>query len=216
MGTILFDADLYRSNVSPVGQTLCVIPHRCDNGQLKVAESIYRSLGSKMVVLKDWLEHDRITANTQAVTHLAFLSMGSAWMAAGSYPWEDSNYIGGIDNVKSLTALRIYSSKYHVYAGLALLNPSARSQISQYSNSTTELFKLMIQEREREFRSRISASFEFVFGGDNSNPILLADKVMDRFALSAIPSDKLKANSHLSLLAIVDAWYCCFVSCFQQ
>ena len=78
--------------------------------------NIYKCLESKIVVLKDYIEHDKITANTQAVTHLAFLSMGSAWKAEGSYPWEDSTYVGGIDNVKTIMALRIYANKWHVYS----------------------------------------------------------------------------------------------------
>ena len=35
------------------------------------------SLKSQIVRLNSYLEHDRITADTQAVTHLAFLSMGT-------------------------------------------------------------------------------------------------------------------------------------------
>jgi prephenate dehydrogenase (NADP+) len=77
---------------------------------------IYKCFQSNIVVLNDYIEHDAITANTQAVTHLAFLSMGSAWMAMGNFPWEDSTYVGGIDNVKSLMALRIYASKWHVFS----------------------------------------------------------------------------------------------------
>lgn len=113
----------------------------------------------------------------------------------------------GIDNVKSLIALRIYASKWHVYSGLALLNTQAKEQIKQYSRSASELFKLMIQEREAEFRDRITTAFSFVFGRAGDTPILLADDTMDRFSLSAIPKDLQKENSHLSLLAIVDAWY---------
>lgn len=35
------------------------------------------------------------------------------------------------------------------------MNPSARIQITQYAKSVADLFKLMIQEKEEEFRSRI-------------------------------------------------------------
>jgi len=44
-----------------------------------------------------------------------------------------------------------------VYAGLAILNPSAKAQVRQYSLSVAALFKLMIQEKEEEFVSRIRA-----------------------------------------------------------
>jgi prephenate dehydrogenase (NADP+) len=39
--------------------------------------------------------------------------------------------------------------------GLAIMNPSARIQITQYAKSVADLFKLMIQEKEEEFRNRI-------------------------------------------------------------
>jgi prephenate dehydrogenase (NADP+) len=67
-------------------------------------------------------------ADTQAVTHVGFESMGTAWKSAGFFPWENASYAGGIDNVKILTTLRIFSYKAHVYAGLAILNPYAASR----------------------------------------------------------------------------------------
>lgn len=72
---------------------------------------------------------DKITANTQAVTHLAFLSMGSAWRAEGNFPWEDSTYIGGIDNVKTIMALRIYANKWHVYSVNLLQSLTIRASL---------------------------------------------------------------------------------------
>lgn len=51
--------------------------------------------------------------------------------------------------------MRIYSNKWHVYAGLAIMNPIAKVQITQYAKSVADLFKLMIQEKEQEFRARI-------------------------------------------------------------
>jgi prephenate dehydrogenase (NADP+) len=84
--------------------------------------------------------------------------------------------VGGIENVKTNVALRIYSNKWHVYAGkpthgslfrfdipsllrigLAIMNPNAKIQIAQYARSVADLFKLMIQEKEAEFRARIQA-----------------------------------------------------------
>lgn len=49
------------------------------------------------------------------------------------------------------------SSPFIVYAGLAILNPSAKAQVRQYSLSVAALFKLMIQEKEEEFVARIRA-----------------------------------------------------------
>lgn len=152
-------------------------------------------------------QHDRITADTQAVTHAAFLSMGAAWMANNQFPWEYPRYIGGIENVKINITLRIYANKWHVYAGLAILNPDAQKQIKQYAESVTELFKLMLGGHKAELRDRIMAAREAVFGASRADQdLLLRDDVLDRFSLGDIPEKRLK-NNHLSLLAIVDCWW---------
>jgi len=201
---------LHGPNVDPRGQPLVLIKHRASDESFAKVEAVLRSLGSKHVYLSA-KEHDRITADTQAVTHAAFLSMGKAWHATKQFPWESSRYVGGIENVKINLMLRIYSQKWHVYAGLAILNPEAHKQINQFAKSTTELFYLMLEGRREELRARVYAAKERVFGRDD-NPKwgpkpLLPEGVVDRFSLSknnahgpSIP------NNHLSLLAMVDCW----------
>ena len=90
--------------------------------------------------------------------------------------------------------------------GLVLLNPFALKQVEQYSVSVSELFKMMIQEREAEFKHRVYRARDIVFGKSEREPILLSDSLLDQFSLGAIPKEQRKANSHLSLLAIVDSW----------
>ncbi|KAJ3150456.1 prephenate dehydrogenase (NADP(+)) [Geranomyces michiganensis] len=200
---------MHGPRVNPTSQPLVVIRHRSSDEAFGLTVRVLESLRSNIVHLS-YLDHDRITADTQVATHLAFLSMGTAWKAASVYPWENPSYIGGVENVKTLLMLRLYSNKWHIYAGLALLNPSAKAQIRQFAKSVSELFKLMIREEEAEFRTRIAAATEFVFGsrsGSSSRPnLLLSDNAMDQFALSAIPRNQQKPNSHLSLLAVVDCW----------
>lgn len=151
--------------------------------------------------------HDHITADTQAVTHAAFLSMGTAWQANNQFPWEIGRWVGGIENVKINITLRIYSNKWHVYAGLAILNPSAREQIRQYAESVTDLYKLMIEGRRDEFKRRVKAAGAAVFKEDTEGQdLLLKDDVLDRFSLSNRSREKEPPNNHLSLLAMVDCW----------
>lgn len=151
--------------------------------------------------------HDRITADTQAVTHAAFLSMGTAWQANNQFPWEISRWVGGIENVKINITLRIYSNKWHVYAGLAILNPAAKQQIRQYAESVTELYKLMIGGHRDELKRRVKAAGAAVFKeGQEGQDLLLKDEVLDRFSLSKKSREESPPNSHLSLLAIVDCW----------
>ena len=76
---------LHGPSVPPKGQPLVVINHKSTDEAYKLAMSIFDALESKIVHLK-YKEHDQITADTQAVTHLAFLSMGTAWKAAKTYP----------------------------------------------------------------------------------------------------------------------------------
>ncbi|KAI3604591.1 prephenate dehydrogenase [Moniliophthora roreri] len=220
---------LHGPTVSPLGQPLVLIKHRGTDHALHVVEDILRSFGSRYVYLS-YEEHDLVTANTQAVTHAAFLSMGAAWACEQSYPWEHGLYVGGMETVKVNLTLRIYSNAWHVYAGLAILNPKAREQINQYATSATELYKLMVvagtgrsgngdAERERKLRQRVDWARETVFGDSpkNRNPILLSQDILDRFSLGQLPvnngkdnggdsASRYRPNSHLSLLAMVDCW----------
>ncbi len=189
----------------PQGQKLAVIPHRCDQKAYQDMVDVLLLLEIDLVEMKDHHEHDKIVADTQAVTHVGFESMGTACAAAGFYPWENAAYAGGIDNVKILIMLRIFSYKAHVYAGMAILNPYAKQQVKQYAVSESELFKLMIQEEEKELRKRLYRARDFVFH-ESRAPILLDDDIMKEFSLSASSSLR-KPNSHLSILSMVDAWH---------
>jgi prephenate dehydrogenase (NADP+) len=189
----------------PKGQKLILVPHRTDAAAYQRMVDLFTAVETDIVEVKDYHEHDKIVADTQAVTHVGFESMGTAWKEAGFFPWENASYIGGIDNVKILTTLRIFSYKAHVYAGLAILNPYAKQQVKQYAKSESELFKLMIQEEEAVFRERLYKARDFVFH-ESRKPIMLSDKVMKEFSLSQ-NHELQKPNSHLSILSMVDAWY---------
>lgn len=225
---------LHGPGVNPLGQPLVLINHRGSEEALTLVKSILRCFKSRYVYLS-YEDHDLVTANTQAVTHAAFLSMGTAWASALSYPWEQGLYVGGIETAKVNITLRIYSNAWHVYAGLAILNPSAKIQIDQYAQSATDLFKLMLAggsstTEEKKFRERVEWGREVVFGTGETpkggkqkgrKPILLSQEVLDHFSLgvistepplstefssSASPPSKYRPNSHLSLLAMVDCW----------
>ncbi|WP_183556556.1 prephenate dehydrogenase [Mucilaginibacter sp. SP1R1] len=189
----------------PKDQTLILIPHRCTADAYQRMYDLFTAIGSNIVEIADYHEHDKIVADTQAVTHVGFESMGTAWKSAGFFPWENASYLGGIDNVKILTTLRIFSYKAHVYAGLAILNPYAKQQVKRYAESESELFKLMIKEEAKLFRERLYRARDFVFH-ESRKPIMLNDVVMKEFSLSQKPEQQ-KPNSHLSILSMVDAWY---------
>ncbi|KMQ48860.1 prephenate dehydrogenase [Trichophyton rubrum] len=203
---ILSCHSLHGPNVNPKGQPLVLIQHRASNQSLKFVEEIFRSFQSTYVYLSGEM-HDRITADTQAVTHAAFLSMGTAWHANSQFPWEVPRYVGGIENVKINITLRIYANKWHVYAGLAILNPAAKKQIRQYAESVTELYKLMLGGHREELTKRIKTARAAVFKSNSARQdLLLQDNVLDRFSLSKGGTERMP-NNHLSLLAIVDCWW---------
>lgn len=196
---------LHGPGFDPAGQKVVIVPHRCSSIAYQLVFDALALLKVDLVEIADFHEHDKIVADTQAVTHVGFESMGTAWKEAGFFPWENGSYHGGIDNVKILTTLRIFSYKAHVYAGLAILNPYARQQVKRYAISESELFKLMIKEEEHAFRQRIYKARDFVFH-ESRQPILLDDRVMGEFSLSGIANLR-KPNSQLSLLSMVDAWF---------
>ncbi|KAI5360500.1 Putative prephenate dehydrogenase, 6-phosphogluconate dehydrogenase-like domain superfamily [Septoria linicola] len=199
---------LHGPGVDPKGQPLVIINHRASQKSVDLVERILSCFESTFVPLSAE-KHDRITADTQAVTHLAFLSMGTAWQANDQFPWEVPRYIGGIENVKINLMMRIYSNKWHVYAGLAILNPWAKAQIRQYAQGVTELYKLMLSGQRDEFKERIYAARDAVFGREKTGQeeeLLLEDELLDKFSLGDKPQQRVK-NNHLSLLAIVDCWW---------
>ncbi|KAB5570163.1 hypothetical protein GE09DRAFT_1055044 [Coniochaeta sp. 2T2.1] len=199
---------LHGPNVDPRGQPLVLIKHRASDLSFAKVSTVLACLNSKVVHLTA-AEHDRITADTQAVTHAAFLSMGKAWHANKQFPWEGARYVGGIENVKINLMLRIYAQKWHVYAGLAILNPEAHRQINQFARSTTELYYLMLEGKGDELKERVYRAKEKVFGKEGAlkwgDRPLLRDDVLDRFSLGVKPDSPLP-NNHLSLLAMVDCW----------
>lgn len=198
---------LHGPSVNPKGQPLALIKHRASNESFAFVEAALSCLDSRHVYLTAQ-EHDKITADTQAVTHAAFIIMGTAWKANNQYPWTISRWLGGIENAKVNISLRIYSNKWHVYAGLAITNPSAQKQVLQYASSVTEIFKLMIESKRDELRERLHKARDAIFGSLNpSHSLLLTDEVLGRFSLNKSPPGGKTPNSHLSILAIVDSWY---------
>lgn len=196
--------------ISTKGQPLAVIPYRLVREEaLEQVLHVLECFQSKIVIITAE-EHDTITADVQAVTHMAFLSMGTAWMNNQQYPWMSERLSGGLENAKINIALRIYANSWHVYAGLAITNPQAHVQTVQYAQSATDLLKLMVSNEREELTARLFAAKEYVFRkviDDPRHSLLLSDELLGRFSLSNDAKVGHKQNSHLSILAIVDCWF---------
>lgn len=76
---------MHGPSVDPTGQPLIVIKHRATDEKLELVLKILSCFNSNIAHLSAE-QHDRITADTQAVTHAAFLTMGSAWKANNQFP----------------------------------------------------------------------------------------------------------------------------------
>ena len=195
---------LYGPSVNPENQTLVVINHRASAKAFDESLNIFGKIGSIIHQLDDYHEHDKMMADIQAITHVGFESIGTACMHRKVYPWENPLHPNGLDNVKFLMTLRIYSYKFHVYSGLALLNPYAKKDVRKYASCEMDLFEMMLEEDEKKFRKRIYAARDHVFK-DKNETLMLDDKIMSEFSLAQDTSHK--PNSHLSLLAMVDTWH---------
>ncbi|KAJ2296652.1 prephenate dehydrogenase (NADP(+)), partial [Coemansia sp. RSA 2611] len=191
---------MHGPNIDTKDQPLAIIRYRSDDEHYQTAIEVLGALESRMIYLT-YEEHDRITADTQAATHLSFISLGTAWSLQGYHPWLNPQFISGINNVKVAMALRIYASKWHVYAGLAIMNPLAKKQLQCYVESMTTLYKYMIAGNRTEFRELVHRAADFIFGKDRSHKtILLDDDVLDQLSLAQVPKEQSRPNSHLSLL----------------
>lgn len=195
---------LYGPAVNPVGQTMVVINHRASNSAYHQSLKIFEAIGSKIEELEDYHAHDKMMADIQAVTHIGFESIGTACMHRKIYPWADKMNPNGLDNVKFLMTLRIYSYKHHVYSGLALQNPYAKKDVRKYAQVENDLFSLILTDKKSEFRKKILSARDVVFK-DHSGLLMLDDKIMSEFSLSQ--DIEHKPNSHLSLLSMVETWH---------
>jgi prephenate dehydrogenase (NADP+) len=194
---------LFGPHVDPAGQTVVMFNHRASQKSFEVIQKLYTDLGSKIETLDNHEQHDKLMADVQVVTHIGFESLGTAFMHRKSFPWESNSKIAGIDNIKILLTLRIYSYKSHVYAGLAFQNPFAAKDVRTFAATQNDLFTLMIGENKQKFELKVKKARDKIFM-QNQDQVLLNDKLLEEFTLN--PGENHIANSHLSLLSMLCTW----------
>ncbi len=191
------------------GQPLVLIRHRASDDSFNKVETV---LSSRLDARLPHCAGARPDNSQHSGRHPRWIPQhGQGLARQHPIPVGTARYVGGVENVKINLMLRIYSAKWHVYAGLAILNPEAHKQINHFARSTTELFYLMLEGRHQELRERVYAAKEKVFGAEDSpkwgaKP-LLKEGMLDRFSLGKQPENAPSSpNNHLSLLAMVDSW----------
>jgi prephenate dehydrogenase (NADP+) len=194
---------LFGPAINPKGQTIAIFQHRASNEAFEISQSLFAQTGAKVEVLDDFHAHDKMMADIQVITHVGFESIGTAFMHRKSFPWEDKSTINGIDNMKILLTLRIFSYKSHVYSGLAFHNPYAIKDVRKFATTENDLFGMMISENKQKFRNKILKAKETVFANHHAE-MMLNDDIMQEYTLN--PGENHKANSHLSLLSMVCTW----------
>ncbi|MGL4632085.1 MAG: prephenate dehydrogenase/arogenate dehydrogenase family protein [Leadbetterella sp.] len=198
---------LFGPQVSLSGQNVALFNHRASESSFDMVSKLYKDLGCNIVVLKSAKEHDKLMADVQVVTHIGFESLGTAFMHRKSFPWETENHVRGIDNIKILLTMRIYSYKPHVYAGLAFYNPYAAADVRGFAKAETELFGYMISENKQKLETRVRKAIDKIFDGFSSTP-LVSNDILDEFSLNPEKEHKPNShlNSHLSLLSMLCTW----------
>jgi prephenate dehydrogenase (NADP+) len=194
---------LFGPHVDPAGQTVVMFNHKASQESFEAIQKLYSDLGSKIEILENYEQHDKLMADVQVVTHIGFESLGTAFMHRKTFPWESKTKIAGIDNIKILLTLRIYSYKSHVYAGLAFQNPYAAKDVRTFAATQNDLFTFMISENKQKFESKVKKARDKVFL-QNQDEVLLNDALLEEFTLN--PGEYHVANSHLSLLSMLCTW----------
>ena len=194
--------NLHGPTTESSGQKLAVMSVRAHRKIYEEAKAVFSALGSEMVELSV-RDHDSITADTQVVTHVGFQSMGTAWRYAKINPTTNPMYFRDIDRIAALIALRLYGSKPHINAGLAIYNPRAGSRVDKYDLSVHELNQLMIHGDRNSLTERLKRAGEFVFGHIEASPILTDEFLRE----SCSRHTNAEHNSRLPFLAMVDTWH---------
>jgi prephenate dehydrogenase (NADP+) len=129
---------LFGPAINPKGQTIAIFNHRASNQAFEISQELFAKTEARVEVLEDYHAHDKMMADIQVITHVGFESIGTAFMHRKSFPWEDKTTVSGIDNIKILLTLRIFSYKSHVYSGLAFHNPYAIKDLPSLKMSFLE------------------------------------------------------------------------------
>lgn len=140
---------MHGPSLDPKNQTFILVPVRVE-GDLATQklEDLLRPIGPKVVYLASAAEHDKITADTQVLTHFALFTMGDAWRRLKIIPSAHPTYQNPIDDLKALMTQRLLSQNLDVYTGIAVENPEARRQVEEYIETLHGLMQFSIRARD--------------------------------------------------------------------
>lgn len=186
---------MHGPTLDPKNQTFILVPVRVEgNLATQQLEDLLRPLGPKIVYLASANEHDKITADTQVLTHFTLFTMGDAWRRLNMNPSAHPTYQNSIDDLKALMALRLLSQNLDVYTGIAVENPEARRQVQEYIESLHGLMQFSIRARD----SKTALSYLRGFAGVPRD-YLGRDKIREaEETLEVLFGKKLDFQDHLN------------------
>lgn len=143
-------------------------------------------------------EHDRSTANTQALMATIFLSLGTAFRSQGSVLVVSEAFVPYIVETAVTLVSRIYAQKWHVYAGLCIYNKFAMGHIDQYAKSAADLSDMIRQHKGRELCVRLRRAGN-TLSTDKSNTGNFNSSTYSQMT-------QLNATIYFALLSTIDTW----------
>lgn len=188
---------MHGPTVPTKGQSLAIIPVRLhDPRNLDFVDSFTNCFESNKKFLT-FIAHDKTTANTQGLTHCAFINMGKAWYLIGKYPWlYDTNNTHPLEVFKVNLTFRIYGNNPHVYSNLAMMNPYSVNAIKVFSKNCEIINNMITTGQGDSLFEILTNAFKNVFGDFES------ENDSDHSATN-------NENTHLSLLALLKTWNDC-------
>ena len=193
---------MHGPSLKPENQKFIIIPVRTGNGsKLEEIEGIAKLKGIGVSYINSAKEHDKIMADTQILTHFAFLSMGNAWRMLGFLPEGNKTYQNEVDRIKALFTKRILSQNPEVYAGIAIFNPEAKSHVRQYINSLDSIMESVLKED----RKNLFAKWQDIVNFLGKDELKTSDKVLNKL-FSQDYNIESQTNSYLSQFALGDSF----------
>lgn len=191
---------MHGPNVPTKGQSLAIMPVRLNNLiNLQFIDSFTDCFESNKKFLT-FMQHDKITANTQGLTHCVFINMGKAWYLMGKYPWlYDNNNTNPLEVFKVNLTFRIYGNHPHIYSNLAMMNPYSINAIKVFSKNCELINDMIINGKSEDLFHMLNTAYKNVLGD--------VDNESDYNAYC--DNDE---NTHLTLLALLKTWNDCDIN----
>lgn len=193
---------MHGPSLNPKNQKCVIIPVRTrEDSRIKEIEGIVKSTGINVFYVDSASEHDRVMADTQVLTHFAFLSMGNAWRMLGFHPEDNVVYQNEVDRIKALFTKRILSQNPEVYAGIAIFNPEGKRHVRQYVNSLDSIMELVLKEEKGKLLEKWCSIVQFL----GKDYLKTSDRSLNRLFNQEYIIEN-QTNSYLSQFVLGDSF----------